>query len=208
MKLGRHPQRLLLAAFVLSLLLHLIVALVMRPARPSTQTEVEAVTIEHRAAITRLRTPPPRPKATPVPHPRPSTRPAPVATHGAAAPPASGGTGATPAPLAPSPPPPVVAATVAPCAKSDIGAAVVANPPQPDVPNAARAEGTSGIATISVALDASGNVTSASVAQSTGNSSLDLVAVTMARAARYSPAMRDCKPIAAAYTYSVKFFAW
>ncbi|HKU81720.1 MAG TPA: hypothetical protein VJP76_06075, partial [Candidatus Tumulicola sp.] len=61
MKLGRHPQRLLLVAFLLSLLLHAIVALVVRQGRPSEQNEVEAVTIEHRSAITRLQTPPPRP---------------------------------------------------------------------------------------------------------------------------------------------------
>lgn len=209
MKLGRHPQRLLLAAIVLSLLMHAIVALIVRQARPSTQNEVEAVTIEHRSAITHLQTPSPRPKATPVPHPRPSTRPAPAATHGVAAHPSSGGSGATPGAPTPAPaPPPVAAATAEPCAKADIGAAVVGDPPQPDIPNAARAQGTSGIATIAVTLDAGGNVTGATVARGTGNSSLDLVALAMARAARYSPALRDCKPIAAAYTFSVKFFAW
>jgi hypothetical protein len=46
------------------------------------------------------------------------------------------------------------------------------------------------------------------VSQSTGNTSLDLVAVSMARDARYSPALHDCKPIAAAYDFSVKFVAW
>lgn len=207
MKLGRHPQRLLVVAFVLSLLLHLIVALIVRQARSSTQNEVEVVTIEHRSAITRLQTPPPRPKATPVPHPRPSTRPAPAATHGVAAHPSSGGIGATPGAATPTPEP-VAAATAEPCAKAEIGAAVVGDPPQPDVPNEARAQGTSGIATVTVALDASGAVTGATVAHSTGNSSLDLVALGMARSARYSPALRDCKPIAAAYTFSVKFFAW
>lgn len=208
MKLGRHPQRLLLVAFLLSLLLHAIVALVVRQGRPSEQNEVEAVTIEHRSAITRLQTPPPRPKVTPVPHPRPSVRPAPAATKGEAARPASGGTGATPAAPPPSPPPAAVAATAPPCANSDVGAAVVGDPPQPDVPNAARTDGTSGIATIAVTLDARGNVTAAAVAHGTGNSSLDLVALGMARAATYSPALHDCKPVAAAYTFSVKFFAW
>jgi outer membrane biosynthesis protein TonB len=46
------------------------------------------------------------------------------------------------------------------------------------------------------------------VAQSTGNSSLDLVAVSMAREAHYDPPLHDCKPIAGAATFSVKFVAW
>ena len=57
-------------------------------------------------------------------------------------------------------------------------------------------------------LDANGQVTGASVTQSTGNSSLDLVAVAMARDARYTPALHECKPVASAYTFSVKFVAW
>jgi TonB family protein len=61
---------------------------------------------------------------------------------------------------------------------------------------------------VTVALDASGAVTGASVAQSTGSSSLDLVAVGMARDARYSAPLHDCKPIAGNATFSVKFVAW
>jgi TonB family protein len=208
MNLGRHPQRLLVIAFVLSLLLHLIFAVVMRQSRGSTPNGVEVVTIEHRSAIVRMQTPPPRPKVTPVPHPRPSARPAPHKTHGARPQSSANGT-AVAASAAPTPEPtPAVLASAAACAKSDIGAAVVGDPPQPDVPNAARAEGTSGVATITVRLDARGEVTGADVARGTGNSSLDLVALGMARAARYAPATRDCKPIAAQYAFSVKFFAW
>jgi protein TonB len=94
------------------------------------------------------------------------------------------------------------------CAQSTTAAAVVSTPAPPDIPLQARAEGTSGTALVSVQLDASGTVTGATVTQSTGNSSLDLVAVGMARDARYSPALRDCKPVASAYVYSVKFVAW
>ena len=36
----------------------------------------------------------------------------------------------------------------------------------------------------------------------------DVVAVGMARDARYSAALRDCKPVAGSYTFSVKFVAW
>ncbi|HEY1656465.1 MAG TPA: TonB family protein [Candidatus Tumulicola sp.] len=207
MKLGRNPQRLLLLAFAISLLVHVIFALVVRLSRGTTPTGVEVVTIEHRSAIFHLQTPPPRPKATPVPHPRPSSRPAPKSTQGARTA-GSGGGRATPTPEPTAAPTPVAVASAAACAKSDIAAAVIEDPPQPDVPNAARAEGTSGIATIAVRLDAQGTVTDASVSRGTGNSSLDLVALAMARAARYSPALRDCKPIAADYAYSVKFVAW
>ncbi|MEO6836256.1 MAG: TonB family protein [Candidatus Tumulicola sp.] len=209
MKLGRYPQRLIVIAFALSLLLHLIFALVAHGLRNSRQNDVEVVTIEHRSnAMIHLQTPPPPRKVTPVPHPRPSTRPAPVQTHGAQ--PQNTGAGTTSAPtVAPTPQPSAAATTAAmACAKSDLGAAVVENPPQPDVPIAARTEGTNGIALITVQLDGQGGVTNATVSHGTGNASLDLVALGMARGARYSPALRDCKPVAAAYTFSVKFYAW
>ena len=122
----RRPQRLLILAFALSLLLHLIFALVVRMSHGSTQNEVESVTIEHREAIMRLQTPPPRPKVTPVPHPRPKVRPAPVATHGAQ--PAKTGTGGVAAApsTAPTPQPtPVAVASAAPCAKTNADAAVI-----------------------------------------------------------------------------------
>jgi periplasmic protein TonB len=209
MNLLRRPQRLLILAFALSLLLHLIFALVVRMSQGSTQNEVESVTIEHREAIMRLQTPPPRPKVTPVPHPRPKVRPAPAATHGAQ--PANTGTGGVAAApsAAPTPQPTAVAvASAAPCAKSNADAAVIGDPPPPDVPNAARAQATSGIALIRIQLDASGDVTGAEISRSTGNSSLDLVAMEMARGARYAPATHDCKPVPGEYTYSVKFAAW
>ena len=82
------------------------------------------------------------------------------------------------------------------------------SPSPPDIPPAARANGTSGVAMVRVQLDENGQVTGAGVTQSTGNSSLDIVAVAMARDARYTPALHDCKPVAGAYTFSVKFFAW
>jgi TonB family protein len=59
-----------------------------------------------------------------------------------------------------------------------------------------------------VQLDPQGYVLGASVTQSTGNSSLDLVAVAMARDARYAPALHDCKPVSAVAVFSVKFVAW
>jgi TonB family protein len=76
------------------------------------------------------------------------------------------------------------------------------------VPNSARAQGTDGTAAVDVRLDDTGQVTAATVVHSTGNSSLDAIAVSLARAARYTPALHDCRAVASAYTFSVKFFAW
>lgn len=128
-------------------------------------------------------------------------------THGSQSLGNGSGTGSAPTnpPVEPSP---VASVTASDCRKSDIGAAVTENPPQPDVPNLARAEGTNGVATIAVQLDAQGGVTAAAVSQSSGNSSLDVVALGMARDARYSPALRACKPVPATYAFRVRFYAW
>lgn len=205
----KRVPRLLLVAFALSLLVHLVVALILRPTSPTPATQSEVVSIQHRPATIALKKPP-----TPPPPPPPRQTPAPR-TAGSAAPRKGPGSGGTQGASAATPTPVVAQVTASPaatpksgCAQSNTAAAVVASPPPPDIPLQARAEGTSGTALVSVQLDASGTVTGAAVTQSTGNSSLDLVAVGMARDARYSPALHDCKPIASAYVYSVKFVAW
>ena len=200
-------QRLLVLAFAISLILHLVFALIAHPWRNRQENDVEVVSIQHRPVVmTRLQTPPPRPKATPVPHPQPSARPAPVKPHGAQSQGTGGGAVATAAPAEQPSPAATLAANA--CEKGDLGAAVTENPSQPDIPNGARAQGTSGVATIDVRLDAQGAVTAAAVTQSTGNSSLDVVALGMARDARYSPALHACKPVASAYAFRVRFYAW
>ncbi len=204
----RRVPRLLLVAFALSLLAHVIVAFVLHPPVPTPESQAEVVSIQHRPAtiaLTRPPTPPPpRPKQTPAPHPASS---APPARKGPGNAPTSGGAGATPVPVvATATPQPV--ATAAPCAHADIAAAVVSTPGPPEIAPETRASATNGIARVAVQLDPGGQVTGTSVAQSTGNSSLDLVAVGMARDVRYTPALRDCKPVAGVYTFSVKFVAW
>jgi TonB family protein len=87
-------------------------------------------------------------------------------------------------------------------------AAIAASPAPPDIVPQARAQGTNGVAIVRVQLDATGQIINAGVTQSTGNSSLDLVAVSMARGARYTPALHDCKAIAGEFLFSVKFVAW
>jgi periplasmic protein TonB len=205
----KRVPRLLLIAFALSLLAHLIVALILHPPTPTPENQAEVVSIEHRPAtiaVNKVATPPPPPRRTPAPHVESSSPPRARKGPGEAAA-SEGGSGApTPAPATPTPQP--VATSAAGCAQANAEAAVVTTPPPPDIAPAARASGTSGTALITVQLDAGGQVSGASVTQSTGNSSLDLVAVSMARDARYTPALRDCKPIASAYTFSVKFVAW
>jgi TonB family protein len=200
----RDPRRVLAIAIALSLLLHAVIATVLRPARPASQNDVERVTIEHRSAIA-LQTPPPKPRRTPAPRPRPSVIPAKAEpTPGRQALPGAPSVRGTAAPQpTPTPTPAEAAPAVTPprCNGNDIGAATIGEQPQPDIPAAA-------IAVVAVRLNASGGVLSASVAQSTGNSSLDLVAVTMARSARYRPATHDCNAVASTYRYSVRFVAW
>ena len=66
---GRRVSRLLLVAFALSLLVHLIVAVALHPPIPTAQNQAEVVSIEHRPAsiaMTKMPTPPPpRPLHTP-----------------------------------------------------------------------------------------------------------------------------------------------
>ena len=202
----KRAPRLLLIAFALSLLVHLIVALIMRPPSPTTQSQAEVVSIEHRPAtiaVTKVPTPPPRPKRTP--SPRVVSKSRPIASNGPNGAASSGASAQTPAPAVTEQP---AATPKAGCAQANIGAAVIATPPPPDIAPAARTSGTNGVALVNVQLDTEGQITGANVTQSTGNSSLDLVAVSMARQARYSPALRDCKPVASAYDFSVKFVAW
>jgi|SRR5579863_3267012 len=205
----RRAQRVLVVAFAISLLLHLIFALLAQPFRSRQDNQAEVVSIAHRPMLmTRLQTPAPPPKVTPAPHPPQAVRPSKRRPQAAFAVPGSGGSGKTTAAPLPTPTPQATTPSAVACEKGDIVAAVTENPPQPDIPSDVRASGTSGVTAVQVRLDERGSVTAATLAQSSGNASLDLVAVTMARDARYSPALHACKPIASAYTYRVRFFAW
>ncbi len=181
----------------------------MHPAVPTMESQAEVVSIVHRPAtiaVTKAPTPPP---------PRPNQTPAPKNL--SSAPPARkwpgtrGKSRRRDAGTDPRRPGSDAAADgvgrcrLRECRRS--GSRRCA-PSPPDIAPDARAKGTSGVALVSVRLDPNGQVLGADVTQSTGNSSLDLVAVAMARDARYSPARHDCKPVASAYTFSVKFVAW
>ena len=205
----KRVPRLLVVAFALSLLVHLIVALLAHPPSPTPENQAEVVSIEHRPAtiaVMKMRTPPPPPpRATPAPRTASSASPA---RKGPGVAGTTGGSSVVPTPVAAPPTSKPVATSNAGCAQANIAAAVVATPSPPDIAPDTRASGTSGTALVNVQLDSGGQITDTRIAQSTGNASLDLVAVTMARDARYAPALRDCKPVASAYTFSVKFVAW
>ena len=197
----------LLVAFALSLLVHAIVAVVLHPATADFQSQPEAISVVRRSTMIVARNTPP-PHRLQTPSPRTITAPKPRATGALVARTVGGG----PSRATPAPPPPIPtmlpSAAGAGCGQANAAAAVIATPGPPDIPAAVRADHISGIALVTVALDPQGDVTGTNVVQSTGNSSLDLVAVAMARDARYSAPLHDCKPIAGNATFSVKFVAW
>jgi TonB family protein len=204
----KRAQRVLLVAFALSLLVHAVVAVVLHPATADFQNQPEAISVVRRSTVIVAHNTPPPPRHMQTPSPRNLTPPRPRATGASVA--RSGGNGPSRATPAPPPPAPTVlpSAAGASCSQPNAVAAVIATPAPPEIPPAVRADRTSGVALVTVALDPQGDVTGASVAQSTGNSSLDLVAVAMARDARYSAPLHDCKPTAGNATFSVKFAAW
>jgi TonB family protein len=94
------------------------------------------------------------------------------------------------------------------CHRLDIPAQVAQSPPPPDLTPEARASAASGTARVRVQLDADGTVTGTAVLNSSGNGALDDVAVTLARAARYSPATHQCKTVASYYDFTARFSPW
>lgn len=214
-------RKIMLAAIAISLLLHLILAGYIRwpfivPSPEQAIVKVRRVTIARA-----VHTPPPTPPPTPVPTPRASAAPVkakvtaphltsrskgPPVAH-AVAPSAATAT-ASAAPATPAPAPSATAVAVQACMQHDISPAVEASAPPVDIPPEARASKANGTAAIAVQIDPQGRVTGASVARSSGNTGLDAVAMEMAKGATYTPALVKCKPVASAYTFTVKFVAW
>lgn len=214
-------RKIMLAAIVLSVLLHLILAGYIRwpfnqPSQQNEIVKVRRITIAHAVPHTPPPTPPPTPRPTPratappatkvvPPHVTTRTAKGPPIAHGVA--PSSGPSATTSATQAPTPAPAATAVALA-CMQHDITPAVTATPQPVDIPADARASKASGVAAIQVQLDAQGNVTDTSVAKSSGSTALDAVAIALAKDATYSPALVKCKPVAAAYTFTVKFSPW
>jgi TonB family protein len=103
-----------------------------------------------------------------------------------------------------------VAATPMParCTNSSVPPTVVEEPSTPPIPAQVRALDVSGTVAVDVQLDSIGNITGASISQTTGNAAFDGIALAMARDALYSPARRACRAVASTYLFRVQFYAW
>jgi protein TonB len=210
-------RKILLAAIAISLLLHLVLAGYIRWPFNSGSTENAVVNVRR---ITLVRAPRHTP-APPTPVPTQRVTPAPAATtivppattaRGSKGPPVAHAiapvSGKTPAPQATLAPTAAPTLTAQSCMQHDITPAVAATAQPVDIPPDARAAKVNGTAAIQVHIDPQGRVTDAAVSQSSGNAALDGVAMQMARGATYTPALVKCKPVASAYTFTVKFVAW
>jgi TonB family protein len=201
---SKRTRRFLIVAFALSLLLHLILSGVIHwPLNPSNQAE-QIVHVARLNVTHVVRTPRPLPTPPPVVH-RAAVR---VAKATAVNPHGHTGEGravyATPAPTEP----PATPSPAPACSGTDTPVQLIASPAPPDIAPAARSDRISGIAQIHVTVSPEGAVENANVASSSGSTSLDLVALTMAKSAEYSPATHACKAIASDYTFSVRFIAY
>ena len=203
----------LLLAFALSILLHLIGVRFVHWRLAVPVDVPESVTLSH-IVITHIvrHTPPPH-----TPQPLPSASIAPkrktplnlphITQHGR-------GPGAvmqvgsvtpTPSPTPAHLSTPVVAPSGG-CVTQNAPAAVKSTPQPPDIPAIARqgaAKG--GLVQIHVRLSEQGAVTDAGVQSSSGNADLDRIALEMAKQSVYSPALTGCKATASEYLYRVKF---
>lgn len=204
-------RRVLLWAIAASLLLHLIFAFVVRWPSPR-EAQPQDLTVSHARviAIRHVAKVPPPPAT---PHPRIAVAPIvpkrtlprnvapPRLAHGASGSLAGVASAAT---AAPSPLP-----SAAACDDPNAPAALAGSPPPaPTIAPSVRAKAVSGVTRIAVRLAPSGSVQDARVSASSGSASLDVAALSMAKAASYAPARLKCKAVAGDYTFSVRWAAW
>ncbi|HEY0613206.1 MAG TPA: energy transducer TonB [Candidatus Elarobacter sp.] len=107
---------------------------------------------------------------------------------------------AAPATAAPTPRPTPTPAT---CARPNVPATTI-RAVEPDTPALAQQQGISGTVQVIVSLDATSRVTSTRV-QSSPSSVLNSAALSAARQSTFQTEIRDCKPIAADYIFTVDF---
>lgn len=198
-------RRILWIALGVSLLLHLILAVLLRWPEYLPEQKAETVSVLTRTHVMQIvqatHTPvthPPQPRASSVPmlkHVEPV-----VVAHAKTGPAAAAAVRTTPAPT--------VAPTNAPCITPNVPATLAASPPPADIPDAARAQAVNGTTRVQVRLDATGAVLDADVIATSGSPALDAAARTIALGASYDPAYVKCKPVAADYTFSAKWVAW
>lgn len=211
---ARTPRRLLLAAFALSILLHLLAGRFVRWEIPTPVEPPDSLTT-HRITIARIpkRTPPPQ-----TPQPVPTGTPAPPHARKVAVAVPHISNGKRPAVLRPAAPVPTIAPTPraaatrlptpsahGPCVTPDAPAAVRTTPSPPDVPDEARKAAKTGVVSVRVGISESGSITGAAIDGSSGSDALDQVAVSLAKGATYSAPLAQCKPVAGTYLFRVRF---
>jgi TonB family protein len=115
----------------------------------------------------------------------------------------------TAAPATPAPPTAPPTATPKPtptplaCARPNV-AATTLHPVEPDTPPMAQSQGISGTVQVVVSLNADSRVVGTRV-QSSPSTLLNSAALSAARQSTFQTEIRDCKPIAADYIFSVEF---
>jgi protein TonB len=114
-------------------------------------------------------------------------------------------TSAPPATPAPTPVPTATPTPKPQCANPNADAAIKGTAVEPDYPDIAREQGATGTTLVKVTLDASGDVTDASVYKSAGNPALDQAAIKAARATAYIPDIVNCVKTAGSYLFSATF---
>ncbi len=114
---------------------------------------------------------------------------------------------APPATPAPATPPPTATPRPTPtpqaCSRPNV-AATTLHPVEPDTPPMAQQQGISGVVQVVVSLSADSRVTGTRV-QTSPSAILNQAALTAARQSTFQTEIRDCKPIAADYIFSVEF---
>ncbi|MHB8178926.1 MAG: energy transducer TonB [Vulcanimicrobiaceae bacterium] len=200
----RRRRALLVAAILASVLLHLIVAGVVRWPFTLARRAVQIVQIQEPRTL-RITHPTPTPAPTARPRPAaPLRRPALHGTQAKARPPRAVATAVPTQTPPPSTPHPLSRAPRC----GPVPAFIVATPEPPAISPALRAQADSGTAAVKVQLDAHGRVVGTQIVAGTGNPGLDSLAAEMARRAEYAPATRKCRPVAGSYTFRVQFIAW
>jgi outer membrane biosynthesis protein TonB len=111
---------------------------------------------------------------------------------------------ATPAPATPPPTPtPKPTPTPASCARPNVAASTI-RAVEPDTPPMAQQQGITGDVQVVVSLDVNSHVTSTHV-QSSPSVVLNNAALQAARQSTFQTEIKDCKPVAADYIFTVSF---
>lgn len=115
------------------------------------------------------------------------------------------GTARSSRPVEPRETAPAVAETPKPAPKGETRTARILSQPRPAYPSDARDDGVEGTVALTVSIDAQGHVTSAKVAQSSGDRRLDRAAVEAVGKWTYAPSLKDGLPTDSSIRIRVEF---